>query len=295
MDKSINTLITDIYKLVQSKTGWLTNELANSFAAEIASKVQSRFEERNNKGTLRLSKMGVQCPRALWYSVHHPELAEKPNGPAEIKFTYGDLIEAQLLMFCKASGHEVVGEQDAVYVDGILGHRDCIIDGCLVDIKSANSRAFQKYQLGNTEDIDAFGVLSQLDGYMVGSMDDPLLRVKDRAYILAVDKELGKLHLHEHKLRERLIRDRVADSKRIVGRDTPPDCSCGTSDEGGSGNIRLDFKASYNPFKYQCHPNLRTFIYKGKAPGYFTKVVKVPSYQGIPLMEVDKEGNKVYN
>lgn len=292
--KLINTLIQDIYSLVQTKDGWFDNSLASSFSADVAQRLQAQFKERDNKGTLRLSKMGDQCPRALWYSVHHPELGESPSGPNMIKFSNGHIIEAYTLMLTKAAGHEVVGEQDAVYVDGILGHRDCIIDGCLVDIKSANSRAFQKYLLGVTEDIDSFGVLSQLDGYLVGSMDDPLLRVKDRAYILAVDKELGKLHLHEHKIRAESIRDRIRSYKEIVARSSAPSCTCRTSPDGQSGNIVLAFPATYNNFKFCCQPNIRVAL-TSKGPRFYTKVVKWPHYEGRPLLEVDKAGNRVYN
>lgn len=287
--KFINSLIDDIYSTVQKKDGWLNNSLASSFGQDIANRVKAQFEARSNKGTLRLSKMGDQCPCALWYSVNHPEMAEQMPPQAEIKFTYGHILEAQVVMLAKAAGHEVVGEQDAVYVDGITGHRDCIIDGCLVDVKSANSRAFLQYKAGVTADIDTFGVLSQLDGYMVGSLDDPLLRVKDRAYILAIDKVLGHLHLHEHKLREDLIRERIYNAKRVVDLGNPPHCTCETTKDGESGNRKLGFKAAYNPYKFCCFPDLRVFIYKGKAPVYLTTVVRKPD-----VLEVDRHGHPVY-
>ena len=48
-------------------------------------------------------------------------------------YAFGHMIEGLAIGLAKASGHEVLGEQDEIYVDGIRGpHRDCVIDGCVV-------------------------------------------------------------------------------------------------------------------------------------------------------------------
>ena len=246
--------------------------------------------------TLRLSQMGPKCPRALWYSIHHPELAEPLPPQAKIKYAFGHMIEALAIELAKRSGHTVTGEQDELVVDGIKGHRDCVIDGAVVDVKSTSSLSFNKFKDGTLKDNDSFGYLDQLDGYVVGSLDDPLVTVKDRAYILAVDKQLGKLALYEHIVREQSIRSRIQEYKRIVARPTPPDCGCGTIADGESGNIKLDLQASYSAYKHVCFPNVRTFLYSN-GPRFLTRVEKRPydtkKKQYIP--EVNKEGNPVYH
>lgn len=224
--------------------------------------------------------MGPKCPRALWYSIHHPERAEPLPPWAEIKFAYGHIIEALAITLAKASGHHVVGEQDVLELDGIRGHRDCVIDGCTVDVKSTSSIGFQKFKLPDYSVVDSFGYLDQLDGYVVAAADDPLVQVKDRGYILAIDKTLGHMHVYEHRVRPDQIKERISNYKEIVGERKAPACTCGTRPSGSSGNIELDIRASYSPYKYCCFPNLRTFIYE-KGPRYLTKVVRTPDVKEI--------------
>jgi hypothetical protein len=284
----ISTLIKDIQELVTRKDGWFDEELSQTFANETASRVRGQFQNKE-KPTLRLSQMGPRCPRALWYSIHAPDEAEPLPPWAEVKYTYGHVIEALAITLAKASGHSVVGEQDAVYVDGITGHRDCVIDGCVVDVKSTSSFGFSKFKDGSLKENDSFGYLDQLDGYIVGSLEDPLVSVKDRGYLLAVDKTLGHMVLYEHHLREQSIHDRISTAKRIVELTTPPQCMCGTKPIGKSGNIGLDVRASYNNFKHSCFPGLRTFLY-ADGPQYLVHVERKPE-----VIEVDRHGKIVYH
>src|SRR5438105_1275187 len=136
----IETLVPDIYNLIQRKDGWFNDELAQQFSTDLASRLKLQLGENQQRPTLRLSKMGPKCPRALWYSIHHPELGEPIPPWAEIKYSFGHILEALVITLAKAAGHSVTGEQDAVVLDGIVGHRDCVIDGCVVDVKSASSR-----------------------------------------------------------------------------------------------------------------------------------------------------------
>lgn len=292
---TITTLIQDIYNTVKDRGGWFTDELSKEFANEVSTRLHQQFNREDTKPTLRLSQMGPKCPRALWYSIHHPELAEVLPPWATIKYSYGHIIEALAISLAKSAGHEVTGEQDEVSVDGVKGHRDCIIDGCIVDVKSANSRGFDKFKTGSIAQDDSFGYLDQLDGYLVGSLEDPLVRVKDKAYLLAVDKELGHMALYEHTIRHDSIRERIRYYKEIVSRGIPPGCECGTVADGESGNIRLDVTASYNRFKHCCFPGLRTFLYAG-GPRYLTKVVKRPydPKKKQYIVEVNKDGQVIY-
>jgi hypothetical protein len=273
MQKSIHTLIPDIYRLVGGEHG-ITNSLASDVGADIASAIQQSLSPSDRRG-LRLSGLGPKCPKHMWHHVNTPELAEPLPPHARIKYTYGHIIEHLLIGLARASGHEVTGEQDELVVDGIVGHRDCVIDGAIVDVKSSSSRGMEKFKNKTLHQDDSFGYLDQLDAYLVGSLHDPLVTVKDRAYIIAVDKTLGHLVLYEHKLREHRIRKRIEELKQLVQLPTPPACECGTKSEGKSGNISLDVKASYSPFKHICFPSLRTFLY-ASGPVYLTKVVRTP-------------------
>lgn len=290
--KSIKTLVRDINHVVE-REGWLTEANIERLTGELRSQLVRRSGQEDPRAFLSLSKMGEKCPCHLWHSVHSPGLQEPLPAAARIKFIYGDVIEALVISMAKAAGHEVTGEQDELIVDGIKGHRDCVIDGCVVDVKSASSMAFQKFKTGTIRMDDPFGYLAQLDGYVVGSLDDPLVRVKDRGYLLAVDKQLGHIALYEHLVRPDFIRNRIKTYKDIVGQSSPPPCECGTVPEGKSGNVKLDVRASYNPYKHLCAERrgqrLRTFLY-ASGPVFLTKVVRVPN-----VPEIDRNGKLVYN
>ena len=281
---SINQLIPDIYSYIGGEHGL---SAAPDLGVGIANALSKSFSRQDRRG-LRLSGLGPKCPKALWHSVHTPELAEALPPYARIKYGYGHIIEALVIGLAKASGHIVTGEQDELSVDGVTGHRDCVIDGCVVDVKSSSSRSFQKFKDKSIAQDDPFGYLDQIDAYVVGSADDPLVTVKDRGYLLAVDKTLGHLTLYEHRIRREHILQRIELYRRIVSSTTPPVCTCGTVAEGKSGNIKLDTKASYSPYKFCCFPNLRIFLY-ASGPVFLTKVVRVPD-----VTEVDKHGKIVY-
>jgi len=286
---SIHTLIPDIYALLKEKG-------VEPYWNEVSQHLPASTEKYNGGGKLRMSKLGPICPRALWFSYHHPELAEPLPAWAVFKLSYGHMVEALALTLAKAAGHKVEGEQDEINLDDISGHRDAVIDGCIVDCKSANSRAFLHFKARDHHYLDRWGYLPQLDAYVVGSANDPKVTTKDRGYLWAIDKSLGHMVLYEHFInddRNRGILDRIRTYKEIVSRTTPPACSCGTVAEGKSGNIGLDVQASYSAYKWECFPHLRCFLYAGqdgvKKPVYLTKVVRKPD-----VTEVDKYGNTVY-
>lgn len=289
MVKFINTLTQDIYGIVGHKNGWITQPIAERFGSDVGRKLLESAGPRNKVPRLRLSEMGIKCPHQLWHSIHTPELAIPPHPWTMIKFQYGHILELYAIALAKAAGHEVVGEQDEIYLDGILGHRDCVIDGCIVDVKSVNSRSFEKFKNGTLGDNDLFGYLDQLDGYVIGSRNDPAVRNKTTGYLLAIDQELGHLKLYEHIAREESIRERIRTFRDVVALDQPPGCTCETTPDGKSGNIKLGIVAKYNAFRYCCFPQLRCFLY-GSGPVFLTKVVRKPD-----VPEVDRFGKFVYN
>ncbi len=293
---SINTLIPDIYQLLKEKEdGWFTTELTRQLSDDLAGRLALQLgqKRKGQRPTLRMSGLGPKCPRALWNSIHHPELGEPLPPWAEIKFAYGAIAEGLVVALTKAAGHSVEGEQDELRLDGIVGHRDAVIDGCVCDVKSASSLSFQKFKSTNFEMVDSFGYLEQLDSYVVGSYDDPIVRTKDRGYLIAVDKVLGHMHAYEHIVRPDHIRARIGYYKAIVGSPNPPPCECRTEEIGSSGNRKLDFRASYNPYKWECFPQLRAFKYAGGIM-YLTKVVKPPRNLHGPIPEINRDGKTIH-
>lgn len=285
---NINTLVKDCYDVLQTE-GWLTAARLGDFSVNLS----AALNQTQRLPGLRLSQMGEKCPCQLWHSVHTPELAEPFKPWTRNVFNYGHILEAYAVELIKAAGHEVTGEQDECILDGVPGRRDCIVDGCITDIKSVNSYGYQTLKSGDvSEDPFLRDYLDQLDGYTVASAEDPLVRVKDKAYIFGINKQLGHLVLYEHRIRKESIMARIQLCREIVGLQSPPRCTCGTITEA-NGNIKLDLKASYNTYKFACFPNLRCFIYSG-GPIYFVKVVKRPTYKGVPLTEVDRLGNILY-
>lgn len=267
--KSIYQLVPDIQHFIETNEDWY--DLVD---ASLRSNRRETVTNTTRRG-LRLSGLGDRCPKALWYSIHHPELAEPLPAAAKFKYGYGHIIESMALSLAKLAGHDVQGEQDELVVDGIVGHRDAVVDGCVLDVKSCSSIAFGKFKEGTLAQDDAFGYLYQLDGYVLGSHSDPLVTVKDRGYILAIDKTLGHMALYEHTLRPQVIRRRIQDYTNIVLLPTPPACTCETRAVGSSGNIGLDTRASYSLYKHLCFPELRTFLY-ANGPVHLVKVVRTP-------------------
>ncbi len=293
---TIDTLISDVQQLLKRKDGWFNEDLSKSFAADVSQRLSESFNSKDKPATLRLSQMGPKCPRALWHSIHTPELAEPLPPWAEMKFAFGHIIESWAITLAKAAGHKVEGEQDELYVDGIKGHRDCVIDGCVVDVKSCSSRAFTKFKDKSLGQNDSFGYLDQLDGYLVASAEDPLVTNKSTGYLWAIDKQLGHMCLYEHESRPEHIRSRIKDYKTVVALRETPKCTCRTEPDGESGNVKLGVPASYSDFKYTCFPSLRTFLYSG-GPRYLTHVERRPYDNKAKryITEVDKQGRVVYN
>jgi hypothetical protein len=292
--KSIYTLIPDVQEVL-SRDGWFTDELG----IDLASRLKGTLGDPQAKPTLRLSQMGPRCPKALWHSIHTPHLAELLPPSAKFKFQYGHIIEELAITLFKAAGHDVKGEQDAVELDGVTGHRDCVVDGAILDVKSSSTPGFKKFEDGSIANpgADTFGYLDQIDGYLCASLSDPLVTVKDRAYLFVIDKTLGHMCLYEHLVTEERmerLRARIAKYKQIVAMDSPPACECGTIVED-NGNVKLDVRAGYNQFKDCCFPLLRRAVYAGGKPQFFAHVAKWPKNSKGPLLEVDKFGDPVYN
>lgn len=230
-----------------------------------------------------MSNVGKPCERQLWYEINQNEEGEPLRAETFMKFLYGDVIEELLLFLARLAGHKVEGEQDEQEIANIKGHRDCVIDGVLVDVKSASSYSFKKFKEGRLEEDDAFGYVSQIQSYLYAGQKDPKVKDKERAAFLVLDKTLGHICLDIHQKKDFNWEEYYERKKDIVAQETPPRRGFDPVPEGKSGNKKLPVNCSYCAFKHTCHPNLRTFLYS-YGPVYLTKVEREPN-----VLEITKK------
>lgn len=288
-NKSIETLVEDIYALFDNDSSWKPDEQrVREFGTVLGQLVARRASDQRARPSLRLSNLGSPCDRKLWYSINTPDDGEPLPPATRIKFLYGDILEALLLFLAKEAGHLVEGEQDEVNVSGVMGHRDAVIDGRTVDVKSASSYSFNKFKGNGLVDQDPFGYLGQLGSYVYAAQGDPLVRDKDVGSFLVIDKTLGNITLDTYAFGDVDYSKMAEQKKEMLAQPEPPPRAYEDEDEGKSGNKSLCTACSYCAFKHKCWPGLRTFLY-AKGPMYLTKVCREPKN----IVEVDKEGNRV--
>lgn len=278
MTKDIKTLIKDMQDVLRTGVGW-TDAISRWVADDIAQSLNRQFNRngRTGGGYLRFSNLGTPCERKLWYSTRGTIDPEPLPASTLNKFIFGDITESYILGLAKAAGHEVVGLQDSVEILGVRGSRDCIIDGMLIDVKSASSYAFNKFKSGGLRSDDSFGYISQISSYLYGSQSDKLLKEKTKAGFLVFDKQFGHLCLDIYDLTEELQgkEQEVQHKIDVVKSDNMPDRAFEPVPHNKSGNEKLGTNCSYCDFKRHCWPDLRAFAYSN-GPVFFTKLVKEP-------------------
>lgn len=288
MTKTIDTLVKDIYDVIEGKGGWDAT-IRDYFTKNIGDVLDSRLspspDEQGNRSGLRLSAMGTPCTRKLWYGVNmvDDDSFEREALPpsTRFKFLYGDILETLVLSLAKAAGHRVEGEQDVLHVAGIKGHRDCVIDGITVDVKSASTYAFQKFQTGGLRNDDPFGYISQLSSYVYAGREHPVPSHPTLGAFLVVDKTLGHICLdmydfgHEIDTKE----EEIEHIKHVTSQPSPP-ARLDDVPEGKSGNMKLCVNCSYCEWKKGCWPGLRTFK-SSRGPVFLTQVKREPRMEEI--------------
>jgi hypothetical protein len=276
--KHISTLVNDINSVVKGKGGW-TNVINEEFMKQMGEAATRRLQPSSETRikSLRMSNIGTPCKRKLWYYLNLSEHEVDLPAHVHLKFLYGDFLEVLLLSLAKAAGHSVTGEQDEVVVNGIVGHRDAIIDGVTVDVKSASSMSFTKFEKNELRINDPFGYIRQLTGYVKAGQTDPLVTDKTGGAFLVIDKTLGKLCLDYYNLSSELvlIDKQIEEAKAFTKLPIEPLREWEPVPEGKSGNMKLPSACSYCDYKWTCWPTLRGFAY-ASGPTYLTKVVKVP-------------------
>ena len=258
-----------------------------NFGEYIQPHVENAMAMRNKPRkpkTIWASDIGKSCIRQLWYEINTPEDKAPLPGPTTFKFLYGNVIEELVLYLLREAGCKVEREQERVellYKDWtVSGKIDAMVDGVLVDVKSASSFAFAKYKNeGVTPQNDSFGYLWQLGFYRQSIQWPAELGL---AGFLFIDKSMG--HIAEvypnylpstadinNKLARITYELEAADSALI-----PPVRGHDHVPEGKAGNMKLGTVCSYCAFKDKCWPGVRTFLYSN-GPVFLTEVVKVPN------------------
>jgi CRISPR/Cas system-associated exonuclease Cas4 (RecB family) len=269
----IDTLVQDIYGALDRGV-----ELD---AVKLGEMIARRLKETKVNDALRMSNFGTPCERKLWYTVNQPDRASPLPAHARLNFLLGDIIEETVLQIvAQDTDHEVKGEQDELEIAGIKGHRDAIIDGVLVDVKSANARSVEKFRYHKVREDDPFGYYDQLSLYVAASQED--VSVKDEGAFLVVDKEKGHVYLDKYKIEPRDWEKEITSKREMLSRPEPPARGFASEPHNKSGNMKLCTACSYCPFKKTCWPTLRMFAYSNGIVN-LVRVVKEPEVPEIKV------------
>ena len=286
--KSTYNLVSDIYKLVESKEvaeGVDIEACIDQFGEAVKVLMRQEFtQKRDDSRKLRMSNIGRE-DRYLWNVYNDVDKGEDIQPHTYVKFLYGHIIEELLLFLTRAAGHEVTDEQKKCEVNGIKGSMDCRIDGVVTDVKSTSTFAFKKFKEGTLAYDDPFGYVAQIKGYAHSEGET-------KFGWLAMDKQNGHLTylLYDtedtqapiHDLISYDIRDRIEHIKKMVEQEEPPEVCYETIADGKSGNQKLAIGCSYCSYKKECWPSLRGFAYSA-GPRYLTEVFNEPK---VPEIEV---------
>ncbi len=277
MSKKLDTIVEDIYRVVEGKGGWDAT-VTEFFSSSLSSIAEARFsQEQVPRDYLSLSGIGSPCDRRLWYKINQTESSEPLTAEALGTFFYGDLLEALVLSLAKAAGHNVEGMQDKVEVFGIPGSRDAVIDGVTVDVKSASKYGFEKFRKHNLREDDPFGYISQLSSYVYAGKDDPLVKNKTEGAFLVVQKDRFKLCLDRYDFTEEIAKkeEEIERVKKLVAGSIPEDRIPPVPQSKTSENTVLSTTCGYCDFRKVCWPEARTFLYS-TGPVFMVDVVNEP-------------------
>lgn len=279
----LNTLVPDIYSHLEKLSDGVPLPLTE---AEIDKTVADMKEalmswatprDRDQKFTVRMSNVGKPS-RQLWYEKRDPEGRGGIDGPTQIKFLYGHLLEEIVLMLVRMAGHKVTDEQKEVTVDGIVGHMDCKINGEVVDVKTASRFAFNKFKEGRLAQDDPFGYLGQLAGYEAAEGTE-------NGGFLVLNKESGELCMYvPDDLDKPNIRSSIDILLPALELDTPPELCYSPIPDGKKGNMKLSKGCNWCKYKFKCYADsnngegLRTFKYSNGLT-YLTEVVVEPKVE----------------
>ena len=282
--KTLDTLVQDIYEVIEvlneDEAIDIPEDMYEQFGRDMEDALRHWATPIDRpKNGLRMSNIGRPL-RRLWYDLNTEQEKEQIDAPTFIKFLYGHLLEVLLLFFVRLAGHVVESEQKEISVSGIKGHMDSVIDGEVIDVKTASGYAFKKFKDGTLAQNDSFGYLSQLAGYEKAEKTN-------NGGFLVMNKETGELTVFiPDDLEKPNITHRIKEVKQAVQKKTPPEYCYPPIPDGVSGNMKLPRDCTWCPHKFECHKDandgqgLRTFNYaKGRV--YLTQVEKLPNVQEV--------------
>jgi len=279
--RTIDTLVEDIYSLFTSGTKTvLKEEDLACFLKDISVAVVSSLSGDQHEDKLRMSGIGKK-DRKLWYEMNTPrDKREQLNGPTYIKFLYGNILEALLVLLTKASGHTVTDQQKELEIEGVKGHTDGCVDGVVIDFKSASSYGFKKFVDGSLTNNDPFGYIAQISAYAKA-------QGKTEAAFIAIDKSGGDIAVAKVDAMDMINpTTRIKKIKEVVASAIPPERCYAPVPDGKSGNLGLDSSCGYCDFRFMCWSDsnggrgLRTFAY-ANGPKSFVHVEKLPQVEEI--------------
>lgn len=282
--KQIETLVEDIYDLFNltpiERDEKEVDELIDKFGDMLKVHIKEfMYSKPRDSGNLRLSAIG-KPDRQIWYDVNTEATEESLPPSTRIKFLYGYILEELLLLCAEVAGHTVEAQQKEVSVEGVLGHQDAIIDGVLVDCKSASGFSFKKFESNTIAEDDPFGYIAQISAYAQANDID-------KAAFLVIDKSTGKVCLTPvHSMEMVNAGKRVKFLKNIVDRSNIPNRCYDPVPDGRSGNYKLPVGCVYCRHKTLCWADanqgkgIRTFKYSN-GNRYLVQVAKIPDVEEI--------------
>ena len=282
--KQIETLVEDIYNLFTLDPIDMDEEKVDEHIDTFGEMLKVHikdflYEKPKDRGNLRLSGIG-KPDRQIWYDVNKPLEDNQLKPSTRIKFLYGYILEELLLLCASVAGHKVTEQQKEVVLGGVKGHQDSMIDGVLVDCKSASGPGFDKFKYHRVAEDDPFGYIAQISAYAEANG-------VDRAAFLAINKSTGEVCLSPvHKMEMINAENRVEHLKGLVKNSTVPDRCYSDLPDGKSGNYKLGVGCVYCGHKRECWSDandgmgLRVFNY-AKGRRYLTRVSKQPEVEEV--------------
>jgi hypothetical protein len=281
VSKSLLTVPEDVYHLLsRDSTGvaGVDSTVGTDILFHVNKAIESTHKPREI-GKLWASDIGKECDLFTNLSFHNEEEKEKLAGHVHYKFLYGNVIEELTLHLVKEAGHTVTDQQERIEVEvskgwKVSGKIDGLIDGVLMDVKSASTFGFNRYaKEGVTQANDTFGYRYQLAFYYYYG---PAHWAKHPPKFLFVDKGLGHIAVVDCELPTMdELQAKMAQKIQAITAATPPG-RLSPVPEGAKGNMKLGLTCSYCDFKKKCWPDLRTFIYS-RGPTFLTTVKSLPN------------------
>lgn len=272
--KDIHDLPSGIYRLFDPNEDHVVDEdNLELLCKNLKEALRSRLGKQSDGSDrpIRFSALG-KPDRQVWYEAHPDGSKEELRPQTYIKFMYGAILEELVLFLAREAGHVVTDCQTRVEIDGVQGSLDAVISGTVVDVKSASSYGFKKFEDNRVTEDDPFGYVEQLSGYA-----DVLTPGEGAAWV-AIDKVAGDIcvsDLKPHVIAAHKPQPRIEHLKKVISSDDIPDRCYEDKPDGKSGNRMLGTGCSYCGWRNRCWPGLRSFIYSS-GPRYLTHVARVP-------------------